>query len=160
MPTWGRHDPAWSPWTRVAAVVIFAAALAHVEGVVVYYLHKLLHIVAWETASRPHFHFPHTYVRVEQSREIATIIILVVVGYLAGHTLWQKLAYFLLAFGVWDIGHYVSLRILLDWPSSPTTRDLLFLTPSEWWTPVWVPVAVSTGLIVVAVFIILRTRRA
>ncbi len=160
MATWGRNDPAWSPWTRFAAVVIFAAAMAHVEGVVVYYLRRLLHIVSWEAATRPHYHFPHAYLRVEQSREMATIVMLLAVGYLAGHTLWQKLAYFLLAFGVWDIGYYVSLKVLLDWPASLATRDLLFLTPREWWAPVWVPVAVSSGLIVLALLIVLKTRRA
>jgi Ni/Fe-hydrogenase subunit HybB-like protein len=160
MATWGRHDPAWSPWTRFAAVVVYAAAMAHVEGVAVYYLRKLLHIVAWGPTTQAHFHFPHAYLRIEQSREVATIVMLVAVAYLAGHTPWQKLAYFLLAFGVWDVGHYVSLKVLLGWPPSLTTRDLLFLTPYEWWEPVWVPIAVSIGFIAVAVLIIRKTRKA
>ncbi len=159
MATWGHRNLAWSPWTRLAAVVVFAAAMAYVEGAVVYYLRHLFHIASWQLAARKEFRFPHAYLRVEQAREAATVIMLIAVAYLAGHSLWQKLAYFLLAFGVWDIGYHVSLRVLLGWPTSPLSRDLLFLIPSEWFAPVWLPIAVSAGLIAVAVLILLRTAR-
>lgn len=157
--TWGHRNASWSPWTRLAAVVVFAAAMAYVEGAVVYYSRKLFHVASWEVAARGRVAFPHAYLRVEQTRELATIVMVLAIGYLAGHSLWQKLAYFLLAFGVWDIGHYVSLKVLLGWPASPLTRDLLFLVPSEWWAPVWLPIAVSAGFIAAAVLIILRTAR-
>jgi hypothetical protein len=49
---------------------------------------------------------------------------------------------------------------MLRWPSSPGDRDLLFLIPSEWWAPVWMPVLASCGFIAVAVLILGRSRRA
>jgi len=85
---------------------------------------------------------------------------LLAVGYLAGRGWPQKLAYFLFAFGLWDIGYYVGLKIMLGWPSSLATRDLLFLSPREWWAPVWEPVVVSCLFIAVAVLMLRRTRRA
>jgi hypothetical protein len=85
---------------------------------------------------------------------------LLAVGYLAGHTWWQRFAFWLLAFGVWDIFYYVWLWALLRWPSSPGDRDLLFLIPSEWWAPVWHPILASCAFIAVAALILLKTRRA
>lgn len=160
MTPWGQRRSDWSPWTRFAGVIVFAAAMAHVEGVVVYYLRKLLVVQPWQLVTAKHLEFPHQYLRVEQSREMATIVMLLAVGYLVGRTTWQKLAYFLLAFGVWDIGYYVSLRLMIGWPTSPLSRDLLFLTPSPWWGRVWQPIAVSVALIIASVFLIKKTRRA
>ncbi len=50
--------------------------------------------------------------------------------------------------------------MLLRWPSSPGTRDLLFLLPNEWWAPVWQPVLASCVFIAVGVLVLLKTRRA
>src|SRR5665647_1214847 len=100
------------------------------------------------------------YLGYEQAREAATMVMLLGVGYLAGRTWWQRLAFWLFAFGVWDIFYYVWLWVLLRWPSSPGTRDLLFLIPREWWAPVWQPVLASLGFIAVAVLILAKTRRA
>jgi len=160
MSSWGQRRSEWSPWSRFAGVVVYAAAMAHVEAVVVYYLRKLLVVQPWQLVTSQHLAFPHRYLHIEQSREVATIIMLVAVAYLAGRTRWQKFAYFILAFGIWDIGYYVSLRIMIGWPTSPLSRDLLFLTPRPWWGPVWLPVSASVGFIAGAVLIIRRTRRA
>jgi hypothetical protein len=133
--------------------------MAVVEASVVYYLRKLfaLQYAASFTAGR--FRFPTAYLRHEQLRELATIVMLLAVAYLAGRGWRQRLAYFLFAFGVWDIGYYVGLKIMLDWPASLATRDLLFLTPHQWWAPVWQPILVSCGLIAVAVLLLAKTKR-
>ena len=142
-------------------VAVFAAAMAVVEATVVVYLRKLFSLqYAAVFTDAHHFSFPHAYLRYEQVREGATIVMLLAVGYLAGRGWPQRLAYFLFAFGVWDIGYYVGLKIMLGWPSSLATRDLLFLSPREWWAPVWEPVVVSCLFIAVAVVILRRARRA
>jgi hypothetical protein len=148
-----------SPWTRLAAVAIYAAAMAVVEAMVVYYLRRLFALEYAAVFAPGRFSFPHAYLRHEQIREAATIVMLVVIAYLAGRGLLQKLAYFLFAFGVWDIGYYVALKIMLDWPASLGTRDLLFLTPRQWWAPVWEPLLASTAFIVVASLLLLGARR-
>ncbi|MGC8660494.1 MAG: hypothetical protein ACP5U1_15620, partial [Desulfomonilaceae bacterium] len=59
----------------------------------------------------------------------------------------QAWAYFMIAFGVWDIFYYVWLKVFLDWPASLMTWDLLFLLPVPWVGPVLAPVIISIGLI-------------
>jgi hypothetical protein len=152
-------DSGSSRWTRLAAVALYAAAMALVEGMVVYYLRRLfaLQYSAVFTAGR--FSFPHAYLRHEQLREAATIVMLLAVAFLAGRGLWQKAAYFLFAFGIWDIGYYVSLKVMLDWPASLTTRDLLFLSPSQWWAPVWEPLLASAVFVVAGCAMLLAGQR-
>jgi hypothetical protein len=62
--------------------------------------------------------------------------------------------YFLFAFGVWDIFYYVALKLLIGWPASLLTWDLLFLIPVSWLSPVLAPVICSVTMIVMAVLII------
>ncbi len=141
-------------------VAIWAVAFALVEAMVVYYLRKLFGIGHRVDYVPSDFHFPGAYLPYEQAREAATMVMLLAVGYLAGRTWWQRIAHWLLAFGVWDIFYYVWLWVLLRWPSSLSDRDLLFLIPDEWWDPVWLPVLASCGFIAVAVVILAKTRRA
>jgi hypothetical protein len=148
-----------SRWTRLAVVAVYAVAMAVVEAMVVYYLRRLFALQYSAAFTASHFSFPAAYLRHEQVREAATIVMLVAVAILAGRGLLQKLAYFLFAFGVWDIGYYVALKVMLDWPASPGTRDLLFLSPRQWWAPVWEPLLVSSVLIAGALGMLLVARR-
>ena len=149
-----------SPWTRLAVVAVWAIAFALVEAMVVVYLRRLFGLQYRLTFTPGDFHYPRAYLGYEQAREAATMVMLLGVGYLAGRTWWQRLAYWLFAFGVWDIFYYVWLWVLLRWPSSLATRDLLFLIPGEWWAPVWQPVLASLAFVAVAVLILAKTRRA
>jgi len=146
-----------SPWVRLAAVAVWAAAFAVVEAMVVYYLRKLFALQFGSTYADRIVGFPPAYLRHEQVREAATIVMLLAVGYLAGRGWWQRLAYFLFAFGLWDIGYYVALKVMLDWPASLGTRDILFLLPGTWWAPVWQPVLASCAFIAAALLILWRT---
>ncbi len=47
----------------------------------------------------------------------------------------QWTAAFAIAFGVWDIVFYVCLQLLLGWPASLLTWDILFLIPVPWGRP-------------------------
>jgi hypothetical protein len=148
-----------SRWTRPAAVAVYAAAMAVVEAMVVFYLRRLFALQYAAVFTPGHFSFPHAYLRHEQIREAATIVMLAAVACLAGRGLLQKLAYFLLAFGIWDIGYYVALKIMLGWPASLGTRDLLFLTPRQWWAPVWEPLLVSSVFVAAALLLLRGPRR-
>ena len=53
----------------------------------------------------------------------------------------------MISFGVWDIFYYVFLRLLIGWPESLATWDLLFLVPVPWIGPVIAPVLVSLSMI-------------
>jgi hypothetical protein len=149
-----------SPWPRLVGVFVFAAAFAVVEAMVVVYLRKLFGLQYALEYTPKRLHFPSAYMSYEQAREAATMIMLLAVGFLAGRTWWQRFAYWLFAFGVWDIFYYVWLYVYLRWPSGPGSRDLLFLIPNEWWAPVWQPVLASCAFIAVAVLVLKVTRRA
>jgi hypothetical protein len=85
--------------------------------------------------------------RVEVTREAATLLMLLTVGILAGHSWRSRLGYFAIAFGIWDIFYYVFLKIVCGWPHSVMDWDILFLIPLPWWGPVLAPVMISLLLI-------------
>lgn len=148
----GREASRALPPSRLVALTAFAIAMGHLEAVVVVYIRHILGIVPTpEHLDRAVYeHVPQWIIATEQGREAATIIMLVTLAYLVGRKPLEKLAVFLFAFGVWDIFYYVSLKVLLGWPASLQTMDLLFLIPVPWFGPVWLPVTISAGMIVTA----------
>jgi hypothetical protein len=54
---------------------------------------------------------------------------------------------FAVAFGTWDLFYYVFLKVLVDWPASLFTWDILFLIPVPWVAPVLAPTLVSISII-------------
>ena len=151
---------AGGPWPRLAGVVVFAVAFALVEATVVVYLPEVFGPEQAVRSTAAHVHSPRAYLYREQARELATMVMLLSVGFVAGRTCWRRFAFWLLAFGVWDIFYYVLLWAYPRWPSSLSDRDLLFLIPQEWRDPVWMPVLVSCVFIAVAVVVLEYTRRA
>jgi hypothetical protein len=162
-----------SPWLRLAVVTAFAVAMAYLESAAVVYLRTIFHTAPGTLAPAPRdvwFAVPYfTLLKpgalagvlpdariayAEVAREASTIVMLACVGWLAGRTLKTRAAFFLYAFGVWDIGYYVFLYVLLGWPASPNALDVLFLIPSPWVAPVFVPVTASVAMILVAVLLI------
>jgi len=59
----------------------------------------------------------------------------------------QSFAAFLIAFGVWDLSFYAFLKLLIHWPASLLTWDVLFLLPVPWVGPVLAPVLASLSMI-------------
>jgi len=137
-------------------VSLFGVAFALVESSVVVYLRSLYYPEGFsfplKLISQQHF-------GVELSREAATIVMLVAIGILAGSKVWERFAYFLVAFGVWDIFYYVWLKVMLDWPASLNDWDILFLIPLPWIGPVIAPVLISLLMIVCGSIIIVRLEK-
>jgi hypothetical protein len=86
--------------------------------------------------------------QVELVREGATLVMLAMIGMLAGRTRRARVGYLAVAFGVWDIFYYLFLRVIGDWPNSLFDWDLLFLLPLPWWGPVLAPVCIAVLMIV------------
>ncbi|HEX2968311.1 MAG TPA: hypothetical protein VHO46_04335 [Bacteroidales bacterium] len=140
----------------LALLAIFGIAMAHFEGVVVVYLRKVLGITDVESNSESLDKFPKRYLYIEISREAATIVMLVIIAFLTGTTLIEKCIFFLWTFAFWDLFYYLSLYILIKWPPSFKTIDVLFLIPVPWIAPVWFPIGVSsfTILIIIVLYIL------
>lgn len=160
--------------TSVIKVIIFALAFAFVESAVVVYLRYLLGSTL--TASNSEVLFlvpgiaflePQTAVKiisdsailnVERIREAATLVMLGSVAVLAGKQIKEYLAYFFLAFGIWDIFYYVFLRLTIGWPTRLTDLDTFFLLPTPWVGPVFVPILISSFLVVGSLFYIFKRK--
>ena len=131
---------------RWIAVVIYATAMALVESAVVTYLRVFLDRV--DPYQPNPFPVQAWLIHTEVVREAATLIMLCVVGWLAGRTRRNRLGYFLIAFGVWDIFYYVFLVPMSGWPRSLLDWDILFLIPLPWWGPVLAPVSIAALMVV------------
>lgn len=137
----------------------YAFSMAYFESAVVVYLQRALSMT-------PATLFPlrdQTTLgglgSIELGREVATLVMLATLGWLAGRTPLERLAWTSVAFGIWDIGYYFWLRVFIGWPTSLGTTDLLFLIPVPWVAPVWAPMLVSLALTVFGLIVALRIRR-
>lgn len=92
-------------------------------------------------------------------REIATVIMLAGVGILAGEKNIKKFAFFIFSFAVWDIFYYIFLKIILNWPETLFTWDILFMVPVTWVGPVLAPVINSLTMILLAGCIVYYTEK-
>jgi hypothetical protein len=127
-------------------VVTFAAGMAWVEAACVYYLRVLVdRVQPYQPDPLP---IRGTLGEVELVREGATLLMLAMVGMLAGRTWRARLGYAAIAFGAWDVLYYVFLRIMSGWPTSLFDWDILFLLPLPWWGPVLAPVGIASLMIV------------
>ncbi len=130
---------------RWLIVVVYAVAMAWVEAAVVFYLRTLIdRIEPYQPYPLPKF---GGLAPAEMVRELATLIMLLTVGWLAGRTWRTRLGYGLIAFGVWDIFYYVFLKAITGWPRSLFDWDILFLVPLPWWSPVLAPVCIATLMV-------------
>ena len=134
---------------KLSLLALFGIAMAHLEGVVVVYLRKVLGITESESNMESVGKFPDRYLKIEMTREAATIIMLVVIAYLTGGSWTERGVFFLWTFAFWDLFYYLSLYVLIKWPPSVTTIDVLFLIPKPWIAPVWFPIGVSTLTIII-----------
>jgi hypothetical protein len=131
---------------RLSIVFTYAIAMAWVESAVVVYLRVLIgRVDPYQTDPLP---VSVGLGWIEVGREIATLIMLLTVGWLAGRTSRSRSGYSLLACGTWDIFYYLFLIPMSGWPQSLLDWDVLFLVPLPWWGPVVCPILISVLLII------------
>jgi len=127
-------------------VFLFGLAMGYLEAAVVVYLRRIYYPQGFafplnNTVLDPMF-------LVEPGRELATIVMLGAIAWLAGKNRLGRFSWFLVVFGIWDISYYLGLKALLNWPASLLTWDILFLIPIPWAAPVLSPVLVAASMIV------------
>jgi hypothetical protein len=143
---------------QLALSAAFAAAFGFVEAAVVDYLRGNIPELAANAGAAPFEstvrvempEIPSRLLRTEQLREAATMVMLVTVSFLAASRGRERWALFLWCFSLWDVFYYLGLHLLIHWPTSLLTMDVLFLIPVPWFSQIWFPVTVS-GLSVAAV---------
>ncbi len=138
-----RHD---SERTRWVIVMAFAIAMAWLEAASVFYIRDLVgRIQPYQANPLP---LDGPLGNVELWREAATLVMIAMVGALAGRTWRYRAGYAAIVFGTWDIFYYVFLRLISGWPKTLLDWDLLFLLPLPWWGPVIAPVSIALVLVV------------
>ncbi|MFC2101641.1 hypothetical protein ACFLS7_01455 [Bacteroidota bacterium] len=136
---------------QIVPLTLFAIAMGFLESAVVVYLRAIYYPEG--------FAFPLKIIEgpiaiTEIIREAATVIMLITVSMLAARHWIIRFAWFIYLFAIWDIFYYVLLWLLLGWPESLFTWDILFLIPTTWVGPVLAPLINSVTMIVLAVAII------
>jgi hypothetical protein len=156
----------------VAILLLFGTAFGYLEAAVVSYL-RILHEPARLQfyPNRPSGElFPLLTLEqvraagqqqektlfVEIGREAATMLMLAAIALAVAGNARQWAAAFAIAFGVWDIVFYIGLKLLLGWPASLFTWDILFLIPVPWVGPVMAPVVVSVAMIAAGIWCLWR----
>ncbi|GAP15827.1 hypothetical protein LARV_03620 [Longilinea arvoryzae] len=139
-------------WKRIGWTTAYALGMGYLEAAVVVYLRGLLNITNATVEL-------HGYMGIEIGREAATLVMLAAVGWLAGRNWRERGAYWAIAFGVWDMSYYLFLKVLIGWPESFLSPDVLFLIPVRWTGPVLAPVLISALMCVTAVLALVRLER-
>jgi hypothetical protein len=147
----------------IASILLFGISFGYLEAAVVVYLRAIYDPIRERIypGRAPQDLFPlispeqlkaagpenERRLAIEIGREAATILMLAAFGMAAGRNFNQRMAAFAIAFGLWDISFYAFLRLMIGWPQSLFTWDILFLIPLPWVGPVLSPVLVSLMLI-------------
>ncbi len=123
-------------------LTLYAVAMAYVEAALVVHLRHLYY------AENPLAIFPlrlmsHADLGIELAREAATLVMILSVALLAARTTSRRFAAFVYVFGLWDLGYYGCLKLLIDWPQTWLEWDVLFLIPWPWLGPWLTPAAIG-----------------
>jgi len=134
-------------YKAIVITTIYSISMAFLESAVVVYLRAIAYP---EGFSFPVQTLDPTLAVTEIIREAATIFMLFAAAWLAGRFFTERFAWFLYCFAIWDIFYYVFLKLILNWPESFLTWDLLFLIPVMWSGPVLSPLIASLTMIMLA----------
>ena len=129
-------------------LTIFAISMGFLETSVVVYLRELMYPAGFNFPLAP---ISSKLARVELLREAATLLMLLSAGWLAGRTRFEKFVLFLYTFAIWDIFYYIFLKLLIGWPATFFTWDILFLVPITWTGPVLAPLISSLSMMILAI---------
>src|SRR5262245_7395773 len=170
------HSTRPTGWAgTVFGIILFGIAFGYLEAAVVSYL-RLLHeparqrfypgrspgelfpLLTLEQARAAGPEQPRT-LAIEVGREAATIVMLAAIALASARNRGQWAAAFAIAFGIWDIAFYGFLKLLLDWPSSMVSWDILFMIPTPWVGPVLAQVIVSAAMIAAGLLHLRRDAR-
>ena len=150
------------------AVLLFGTAFGYLEAAVVSYLRVLHEPVRqrFHPGRAPEQLFPlltpeqvrsvgpelTRIIAIELGREAATLVMLAALALAVAENSGQWAGAFALAFGTWDLAFYAGLKVILGWPASMGTWDILFLIPVPWAAPVLAPSLVAAAMMAAGIW--------
>jgi hypothetical protein len=141
---------------KIIWVSVFSIAMAYLEAAVVVYLRRVYGITDLTFQIPP---FDQQIAAIEIGRELATLVMLLCIGWIAGKTFQARVGFTFITFGLWDIFYYIWLRIFIGWPQSVLEPDLLFLIPLPWWGPVLAPVLIALLMVIGGIFAVIKVEK-
>ena len=143
-------------YSKIFWVSAFSIAMAYLEAAVVVYLRRVYGISDLILQVPP---FDAQIAAIEVGRELATLVMLLCIGWIAGETFQSRVGFAFITFGLWDIFYYVWLRVFMGWPQSILEPDLLFLIPLPWWGPVLAPVLIALLMVIGGIFTVIKVEK-
>jgi hypothetical protein len=125
---------------KIATLTFFAIGMAYAEAMVVVYLRRMLPLEGLTKATINEVAMrlqEHNIYFEEQSREAATIVMLVTVALVSGKGPRERCAVFLWCFALWDLFYYLFLYL--------------------WIAPVILPIAIAAAMAGAALVLFYRT---
>lgn len=145
-----------SLYRKIFWVVLFSISMAFLESAVVIYLRELYYP---EGFAFPLITLSEKIIVTEMFRELATLIMMISIAFIVTANNNDRFSWFIFVFGTWDIFYYVFLKLLIGWPGSFLTWDVLFLIPSTWVGPVLGPVLNSFTMICIAALLLFTSEK-
>lgn len=142
---------------KLVVLAVFAVAMALVEAAIVVHLRHLYY------PENPLAIFPlrllsDSDLTLEIARELATVVMILSVAWLAEKGFMRIFATFVLVFGLWDIFYYVWLKLFLGWPVEWLEWDVLYLIPWPWFGPWLAPALIALLFVLWGGWVLLSTR--
>ena len=141
---------------KIFWVSVFSIAMAYLESAVVVYLRRVYGITDLLLQVPP---FDAQIAAIEVGRELATLVMLLCIGWIAGKTFQSRVGFTFITFGLWDIFYYIWLRVFIGWPRSIIEPDLLFLIPLPRWGPVLSPVLIALLMVTGGIIAVIQTKK-
>ena len=132
-------------------ITVFAVSMGFFESAVVIYIRQIVYPGGFAFPLQP---IPKNLATTEAIREAFSLLMILSVGILTGRSAITKFAWFIYSFAIWDIFYYIFLKILIGWPESFLTTDILFLLPVMWIGPVLAPLILSLVMILFALLVL------
>ncbi len=160
---WRRRGSLVITKRQLVWALVFAAAFGYLESAVVVHLRAAIgflpgyegtlqevqrqtvefYQIAGKSIDESLITFPKSLAVVEFLRNIASMLMLFGVAMLAAKSMRERVALFFWMAAIWDVTYYFFLWLLIRWPLSLTSPDILFLIPVPWISQVWFPILVS-----------------
>mgnify|MGYP000975232022 CR=1 FL=1 len=123
-------------------------ALGYVDAVATFYVRGMLQVSqeGGGFAQAVTEAMPPRIIALEQTRQAAMLLVLVVIAVVAGRNLHQQFGTAFFAIGGWIICRYIAIRTITDWPGSLADADTVLYLPEPIYAPLWMPVVVALGL--------------
>lgn len=95
---------------------------------------------------------------IEQTRQVAMILLTIAVIYLAGKDARERSSLLLFIGGLAGVLYHAFLYSLLHWPDSLMTKDVVFLVPNPIVTPIYIPFLLSALAFAAGTFLLFKKK--